>query len=80
METRHFFDDPRNVKRVLRAFYAVCALLAGIDLVFHRHVIHSWESLVWFYPIFGFVACVVLVLTAKEMRRIVMRREDYYDW
>ena len=29
--------------------------------------------------IYGFVACVLLVLIAKEMRKIVMRNDDYYD-
>ena len=27
----------------------------------------------------GAIACVLLVLIAKEMRKLVMRREDYYD-
>jgi len=34
---------------------------------------------VWgFYALYGFVACVLLVLLAKEMRKLVMRNEDYY--
>lgn len=78
-EKEYFFDKPRNVKRVLRVFYAICTLLFAVDFVFHRHVIHPWETLWGFYAVFGFIACVVLVLVAKEMRRIVMRREDYYD-
>ena len=32
-----------------------------------------------FYAIFGFTACVTLVLIAKQMRRILKRKEDYYD-
>ena len=40
---------------------------------------HPWEALFGFYGIYGFVACVILVLLAKEMRRILMRREDYYE-
>ena len=32
-----------------------------------------------FYAGYGFVACVLLVLIAKEMRKLLMRREDYYD-
>lgn len=30
------------------------------------------------YAIYGFVACVVLVLLGRLLRRLVMRREDYY--
>ena len=78
-EKRHLFDDPANVRRLLYGFYAVCIVLLGLDLVHHRHVSHAWESLFGFYALFGFVACVVLVLVAKEMRKLLMRDEDYYD-
>ena len=78
-EKVYFFDKPHNVKLVLRIFYAICALLFVVDFVFHRHIIHPWENTWGFYALFGFIACVVLVLVAKEMRKIVMRKEDYYD-
>jgi hypothetical protein len=32
-----------------------------------------------FYSVYGFVACVLLVLLAKEMRKLLIRKEDYYD-
>lgn len=78
-EKQHIFDDRRNVKRLLMVFYAICAGLLIIDFVHHRHVVHSWENMWGFYAIFGFVACVALVLIAKEMRKVLMRSEDYYD-
>jgi hypothetical protein len=78
-EKRHIFDNPANVRRVLRALVAVCALLFLADFVVHRHVQHPWEHLWGFYAIYGFVACVILVLVAKEMRKVVMRDEDYYE-
>jgi len=73
-----FFDNPKNVKRILIIFYVCCAFLFVLDFVIHRHVIHSWEDLWGFYPIFGFVSCVLLVLVAKKMRALLMRSEDYY--
>ena len=78
-EKRYLFDDPRNVNRLLYGFYGVCVVLLGLDFFLHRHISHSWEGLAGFYALFGFVACVVLVLVAKEMRKVVMRDEDYYD-
>ena len=78
-EKKHFFDDPNNVKRVLYGFYACCVFLFALDFVIHRHIYHSWENLWGFYPIFGFIACVILVLIAKWMRTVLMRPEDYYD-
>ena len=86
---RHFFDDPGNVRLVLRILYAVCAaffLLDLVDLALHlsgsgqlRHAERSWEGWPGFYPIYGFVACTALVLIAKEIRKVLMRDEDYYD-
>ncbi len=78
-EKQHIFDKPENVNRLLRGFYAVCALLFVLDFILHRHIAHSWEKLPAFYAIFGFIACVVLVLIATEMRKVLMRKEDYYD-
>lgn len=75
----HFFDKPENLKRVLRTFYSICAGLLLLDFVYHRHVTHPWEHLWGFYSFFGFLACTALVLAAKELRKIVMRDEDYYD-
>ena len=77
-EKKYIFDDPKNVKRILYALYGCCVLLLGLDLVIHRHVIHSWENLWGFYPLYGFVGCVVLVLVATWMRTFLMRPEDYY--
>ncbi len=77
-EKSHVFDNPRNVKRVLHILYAACAVTLLLDFVIHRHVMHRWEHLWGFYAVYGFVACVLLVLIAKEMRKVLMRSEDYY--
>ncbi len=78
-EKQHLFDKPENVNRLLRGFYVLCGVLFALDFVVHRHVYLDWERLPGFYAIFGFVACVLLVLIAKEMRKVLMRKEDYYD-
>lgn len=74
-----FFDKPENIKRILRVFYAICALLVALDFFIHRHTYHPLEELYAFYPVYGFVGCVVLVLIAKWMRTFLMRDEDYYE-
>jgi hypothetical protein len=42
-------------------------------------VAHGWESLWGFYAVYGFAACVLLVLLAKQLRKLLKRPEDYYD-
>ena len=78
-DTPGLFDNPRNVRRILMALYVCCALLLVLDLFIHRHIYHPWEYLLGFYPVYGFIGCVVLVLVAKWMRTFLMRSEDYYD-
>jgi len=78
-EKKYYFDKPENVNFVLRIFYAICGLLVAAEIFIHRHTIHSWEDIFGFYTIYGFVACVALVLTATQMRKALMRDEDYYD-
>ena len=77
-EKIHLFDRPENVERLLKGFYAICILLALADFVVHRHIGFDWEKIPAFYAIYGFVACVLLVLIAKQMRKVLMRKEDYY--
>jgi hypothetical protein len=78
-EKKYLFDNPRNVDRLLRGFYVTCILLALVDFFVHRHIYMAWENLPAFYALYGFVACVMLVLLAKLLRKVVMRKEDYYD-
>ena len=78
-EKQYLFDKPENVQRLLRGFYAFCVVLILVDFVVHRHIYQSLEKIPGFYAIYGFVACVLLVLVAKEMRKVLMRKEDYYD-
>lgn len=86
-EKKHLFDDRKNVKRAIRSLFICCAILFIGDVVFffeHKHLsfedgafpIEGWFG---FYGIFGFVACVLLVLAAKQMRKVLMREEDYYE-
>ncbi len=79
VDENSLFDNPKNVKRILNFLYGSCVLLFTLDFVIQRHTTHSWENLWGFYAIFGFVACVVLVLIATWMRTFLMRPEDYYN-
>ncbi|MEN8176047.1 MAG: hypothetical protein ABFS23_09805 [Pseudomonadota bacterium] len=78
-EKKYLFDNPGNVERLLRGFYVICLLLASVDFFVHRHIYMAWENLPAFYALYGFAACVALVLLAKLLRKVVMRKEAYYD-
>jgi hypothetical protein len=89
-EQPRWLDDPGNVRKVYRGLWGGCLLLlvAGeiaLRWAHHRaqeageaHHGFAFESWPGFYAFFGFVACVCLVLAAKELRKLLMRPEDYY--
>lgn len=78
-QKRYWLDRPGSVTKVTRAVYAICALLFVGDFAYHKHPHFAAESWFGFYGIYGFVACVVLVLAAKQMRKLLQRDEDYYE-
>lgn len=73
-----WFYETKNINRIVYGLYGFCALLLVIDPFVYKH---GFDIAHWFgfYGFYGFLGCVGLVLAAKEMRRVVMRSEDYYD-
>ena len=69
----------RKIPGPIRVFLGACVILLALDGLIHRHVTHPFEGLFGLYPLFGFAACVLLVLAATRMRRIVGRPEDDGD-
>ena len=74
---------PEKVKWIVRALFAVCAIVVVADFFYmpakkaHSH--YPYEAYIGFRAFYGFVSCVLLVVLAAQMRRVVMRDEDYYD-
>ncbi|MBF0377927.1 MAG: hypothetical protein HQK72_10660 [Desulfamplus sp.] len=77
---KHIFDDPQNVKRLLIIFFSSVVLLFILDFFVNKHGHFPWENWTGFYAVFGFVACVLLVLVSRFiLRPLVKRKENYYD-
>jgi predicted membrane metal-binding protein len=78
-EKRYWLDHERNVTKVYRLVWMLCGLLLLIEPAINKHGQFAIEDWFGFHGVFGFVACVGLVLAAKALRRILMRPENYYD-
>jgi uncharacterized membrane protein len=78
-ERRYWLDRKENVTTVYRTVWGIGALLLLAELFLHRHEDFTFAAWFAFYAVFGFAACVTLVLTAKVLRRILKRPEDYYE-
>ena len=79
MKEKTWIENRKNVVLMVRILLGVSIVLLLLDLIVHRHELFSWEAWFGFYGLYGFVACVLLVLAAKGLRKLIMRREDYYD-
>jgi hypothetical protein len=75
-----WFDHPQNIRRLRHGFYAVLVLLVLPDFFIHKHTLFSSvEGWPGFYALFGFIACVAIILISKVLGFVLKRREDYYD-
>ena len=77
--------SPETVKKIVTALVVVCVGLILADLSFFldftpSKVVHaSFEAIPGFHAAYGFISYVLLVLLATQLRRVLMRDEDYYD-
>lgn len=76
---RYWLDSSANVAKLYRGIWVLAIVLVAVDLAIHRHPELGLDGLFGFYGFYGFFACVALVLTAKALRRVLMRPEDYYE-
>ena len=54
-------------------------VLLLIEFFVHRHAETDIENIFFFPALYAFVICVAIVLGGIALRKLVMRREDYYD-
>ena len=77
---KHIWDDRKNIVTLLKIFFTICIILFCVDFVVPKEAHLPWEEWPGFYAIYGFVACVILVILAKYvLRPLMMRKEDYYE-
>ena len=72
----------KNVSLIIKLLIGACISLLLADVIFHfsaeKHVHFDIERWPGFYAIVGFLSYVGLVLTAKQLRKLLKRPEDYY--
>lgn len=70
-----------RLKTLVRLSIALLVLLVLADALFvNKHEAHtSPEHIPGFWAVFGFVACVLIIVVSKWFgHAFVMKREDYY--
>jgi TRAP-type C4-dicarboxylate transport system permease small subunit len=74
----------KHLKTVTRICFTVLALLVILDaipgVIDKEHAHTSAEHWPAFWSVFGFIACVLIIIVSKAFGHAgIMQREDYYD-
>ena len=73
-----WLDNMKKVDRIVFGLYGLCLALFLADFFYKKKTYLDVEDLPGFYALYGFVMCAALVICARGMRVLLMRREDYY--
>ena len=70
-----------RTKTVKKIAYGILVLLVMVDFIIPRHEVHFFgDKIPGFWSIFGFSACVVIIIVSKWLgKNGLMKDEDYYD-
>ena len=72
-------DSPRGGRMAYRILLVLAAAAVAAGLFFKPHGHYQWETWFAFYGVYGFLCYFFLVVVARGLRKLVMRKEDYYD-
>ncbi|MBM3518205.1 MAG: hypothetical protein FJX56_10145 [Alphaproteobacteria bacterium] len=68
----------RTTRRVVALLHVACVLALLADILPSDPDAHGLGAAFGFYALYGFVACWLLVILAKRLRRLVRRAENHY--
>lgn len=76
----HGSGDRRSMKSVLVPMLVVAAVsTVAADLLYAKHGEYAFQEWIGFDAIYGFLAGLFLVVTARGLRGLLERSEDYHD-
>ena len=78
-DKKYWLDKPSNVDKLVYLLYAACAALLIVEFFYHKHGHFNFEQWFGFYAWFGFIAYISIVMSAKLFRKLIKRKENYYD-
>lgn len=78
MILEHMVNNTQTLKRIA---YAILALTVVLDFFIPRDYVHFfWDEIPGFSAVYGFIACILIIIVSKALGRYWLSRpEDYYD-
>jgi len=75
---QHWLTRPRTIRVLWTVFVIVLSCTVVAEFFVHRHPHFSMDGLLAFNAIYGFLACVALIVIAKLLGLVMKRPETYY--
>ena len=72
------FERPAVINAIIAILGLICAGLLGAELLYTKHPHFGFDGWFGFYPLAGFAAYCFIVLSAKALRPLLRRGENYY--
>jgi hypothetical protein len=78
-DKKDWLDNQANVKKIIIGVVVICSGLLVAEFFYHKHGHFAIENWFGFYGFYGFIVFCGIVLIGKQLRKFLMRSEDYYD-
>ena len=75
----HWLMRPQNIRRLWIAFGTVLVATVAAGFVVDLHPHFEIERLPAFFALYGFLACVAMVVGSKLLGFLLKREDTYYD-
>ena len=75
----YWLDKPGTLRLIIAVLVISCIALFAVDFFYHKHGHYDFEQRYGFYAWYGFLSYCFIVLSAKQMRKLIGRKEDYYE-
>jgi len=75
----YWLDKPGTLNLIIAVLVVSCIALFAADFFYHPHGHFDFEKWPGFYAWYGFLSYCAIVLSAKQMRKLIGRKEDYYE-
>jgi hypothetical protein len=69
----------RNVDLIYGMLIGFATMLTFSEFLYEHHPHFDIERIPEFFELFGFIAFVFMVFAGKALRKLIMRKEDYYE-
>ena len=79
MSRTHWLDQPRNLKRLWRAFLAALAVTVLAEFAIDLHPHFQADAVFGFHAAYGLFACGAMILAAKALGLLLKRPDHYYE-